>query len=221
MEKIIIIGAGGFARETLDIIDAINAVKPTYDMLGFVVESKYFKNDCFVNDKPVIGDFNWLKQNSKYCKTVIAVGAPEVRMRLANMALEAGGAFCNLIHPRAIITKWINFGSGVIIAAGAILTNQIKIGNHVQINLDCTVGHDALLDNFVTVAPGSHISGSVSIGEGAYIGTGAVIIEKKNVGKWSIVGASSTVVKDVPDNATVVGAPAGVIKQREEGWQLK
>jgi serine acetyltransferase len=109
----------------------------------------------------------------------------------------------------------------VVIGAGSIFTNQIRIESHVHINLDCTVGHDAILWDFVTLAPGVHVSGNVVLGEGAYLGTGANVLEKINVGEWSVVGAGSTVIKNVPPNATVVGVPGNIIKVKDSGWQHK
>ena len=108
-----------------------------------------------------------------------------------------------------------------MITAGSILTNQIRIGNHVHINLDCTIGHDAILQDFTTLAPGVHVSGNVAFGHGCYVGTGANILEKLHIGEWSIIGAGSTITKDVPANTTVVGLPGIVVKTRESGWQVK
>jgi len=101
------------------------------------------------------------------------------------------------------------------------LTNQIVVGDHAHLNLGCTVGHDSILEPFVTLAQGVHVSGHVRIGTGSCVGTGVNIIQNINIGSWSIVGAGSTVIRDVPANTTVVGVPARVIKERCEGWQLE
>jgi acetyltransferase EpsM len=77
-----------------------------------------------------------------------------------------------------------------------------------------------VVEDFVTLAPGVHVSGNVNLGEGCYVGTGANIIEKIRLGAWSTVGAGSTIVDDVPPNTTVVGCPGKVIKTREQGWHL-
>lgn len=221
MQKVFIIGAGGFAREVLDVFDAINAVRPTFDVLGFVVEAEYGAPGDQINDKPILGDFDWVVGREGEAQAVCAVGSPELRLRLINRAEELGVKFCTVIHPNAIMTRWTSVGEGSVITAGCILTNQIKIGRHVHLNLDCTVGHDTVIDDFATLAPGVHVSGYVDIGEGAYVGTGVNIIEKKKVGAWAVVGAGSTVISDVPANSTAVGVPAKVVKTREEGWHLR
>jgi len=221
MKKIVIIGAGGFGREVLDIFDACNLVNEQYDVLGYIVQEEYGKPNEIINDKLVLGGFDWLEKYAKEVHTICAVGSPQHRRRLVNEAYSVGAQFCSIVHPTTTMTRWVSIGEGVIITAGCILTNQIKIGNHAQINLDCTIGHDVFIKDYSTIAPGVHISGNVTLGEGCYIGTGVNIIEKLIVGEWAIVGAGSTITKNVPENTTVVGVPGVVIKTRKTGWHLE
>ncbi|MBN1451813.1 MAG: acetyltransferase [Anaerolineales bacterium] len=219
LRKVVIIGAGGFARETLDVFDAVNAITPTYDVMGYIVDPQYEKPGTIINDKPILGDFSWLQAHPDVY-AICAVGAPALRFKLIKQAREMQASFCTVVHPTAVLTRWVTLGEGTIITAGCILTNQIRVGNHVHINLDCTIGHDTIISDFTTLSPGTHVSGNVSFGEGCFVGTGANILEKKQIGAWSVIGAGSTVVKDVPANTTVVGVPAQVIKERPEGWHL-
>ena len=221
MQKVVIIGAGGFGREVLDVFDAINEVQPTYEICGYIVESQYGEPGTLINDRPILGDLNWFTEDRiRNILAICAIGAPEVRYRLILTAQSMGINFCTLIHPTVVRTRWVNIGKGSIITAGCILTNQIGIGDHVHINLACTVGHDVTISDFVTLAPGVHVSGNVQLREGCYVGTGANLLEKKVVGAWSVVGAGSTIVSDVPPDTTVVGVPGKVIKIRPEGWHL-
>ena len=110
------------------------------------------------------------------------------------------------------MSKRIEIGEGSIICAGNILTVDIQIGKHVIINLDCTVGHDAVLHDFVTLYPSVNVSGITDIGECVELGTGMQIIQGKKVGAGSIVGAGAVVVKDIPDKCVAVGSPAKAIK---------
>ena len=144
---------------------------------------------------------------------VSGIGAPRVRELTMNKAQNAGLGFANLIHPRVERSSWIEFGEGAVVCAGSILTVDIVLGRHVQINLDCTIGHDAVLDDFVTLAPGVHISGFVHLGKRVYVGTGAVIINGNPnkplvVGDDAIIGAGACVTKSVDPGVTVVGVPA-------------
>jgi sugar O-acyltransferase (sialic acid O-acetyltransferase NeuD family) len=218
--QVVIIGAGGFAREVLDVFDACNKDNQDYQVLGYIVESRYGIPGTLVNGKPILGDFDWFAQHPGDIFAICGVGAPAIRYRLIKRAMEYDVRFCNAIHPTAVLTPWITMGKGIVITAGCILTNQIQVGSHVHINLGCTIGHDAILEDFVTMAPGVHVSGKVRLSMGCYIGTGANIIEQVSIGEWAIVGAGSTVVKDIPANCTAVGIPGKVIKVRESGWHL-
>ncbi len=215
-----ILGAGGFAREVLDVFEACNARKHAYDVLGYVVDSQFGQPGTLINGKAILGDWSWLADRAGDIEVICAVGAPEVRRALIAQAEAAGCRFCTVVHPDAVLTRHVALGPGTVVTAGCILTNNIRLGAHVHLNLDCTVGHDSVLEDFATVAPGVHVSGNVRVGTGAYIGTGANILEKITIGPWSVVGAGSTVIRDVPRDATAVGSPAKVIKQRAEGWQL-
>jgi sugar O-acyltransferase (sialic acid O-acetyltransferase NeuD family) len=221
MKKVVIIGAGGFAREVLDICDACNQDKTTYEVMGFIVDKQFGLAGTLVNDKPILGDYTWLEKHAGQILVTCAAGAPQLRYRLIKRAQKLGCEFFNLIHPSAILTRWITLGVGVVITAGCILTNQIQIGNHVILNLDCTIGHDVVIEDFVTLSPGVHISGKVKLSKGCYIGTGANVIEKIHIEEWSIVGAGSTIIRNVPANTIVVGVPGKVIKIRPEGWHME
>lgn len=219
-QPLVILGAGGFAREILDVIDAINADKPRYDVLGFIVDEKYGRAGDVVNEKQILGGFSWFEKHTDVF-AICGVGAPEVRRHMIRRVQNLGVKFAALIHPSVIMTRWTSLGDGVVITAGCILSNNIVISDHVHINPGSTIGHDVTIEAFVSLAPGALVSGNVTIHEGAYIGTGTNVIEKKTIGAWSIVGAGSTVIQDVPPNSTVVGVPARVIKERPEGWHLR
>lgn len=220
-KKIVIIGAGGFAREVLDVLEACNQENPSYDVLGYIVETLYGSPGTLINETPILGSFDWLQEHKDEVYVICGVGTPQHRRRLTLQARAIGCRFCSATHPSAVLTRWVEMGEGVVITAGCILTNRIRIGNHVHVNLDCTIGHDSVLQDYVTLAPGVHVSGNVTLDEGCYVGTGTNIIEKIRIGAWSIVGAGSTITRNVFPNTTVVGVPGRSIKQREGGWYLQ
>lgn len=218
LQKVVILGAGNFGRETLDVFNAVNKVTPTFDVLGFLDDNKE-KHGKILNGQPILGGINWLESHDlNEIQAICGVGESHIRYKIIKKAERIGVKFCNVIHPNAVLTDLINMGFGIVITAGCILTCNITLKNHVHLNLDTTVGHDAVLDDFVTTAPGVHVSGQVNIGEGTYLGTGAVIIDKLDIGEWSIIGAGAVVASSLPANVTAVGIPAKVIKTREPGW---
>lgn len=219
--RIAIFGAGGFAREVLQIILDINASEAScqpWQPVGFVVDPAYV-NDTLIHGLPILGSLEWLKANPDV-DVVIAVGFSAVRRRIAEkIRSELSNSFPVLIHPRAWVGRQVAIGPGSIICAGALMTTDIHIGEHVHINIGCTIGHDAVLSSFVTLNPSVNVSGNVEIAEGVEVGTRSVLIPHACIGEWSIVGAGSVVTKSLPANVTAVGTPAKVIKSRDVGWQ--
>ena len=72
-----------------------------------------------------------------------------------------------------------------------------------------------IIDDFTHIGPGVHLAGVVSVGSGSFVGIGASVIELIKIGSNSIIGAGAAVVDDVPDNVTVVGVPARILKRTD------
>jgi UDP-3-O-[3-hydroxymyristoyl] glucosamine N-acyltransferase len=99
-------------------------------------------------------------------------------------------------------------GQGNFICAGTIITSNVTIGSHVHLNLHTTVGHDAIIGDFVTTAPNVNISGNVTIKDGVYLGTASCVREKLTICENVILGMNASVVKDITESGTYVGIPA-------------
>jgi sugar O-acyltransferase (sialic acid O-acetyltransferase NeuD family) len=214
-KKVVIIGAGGFGREVLDIFEADNEANNKWEVRGFIDDNPQLLGQMIRGYK-VLGGLAFLsKLKNKQTRAIIAVGDTLARKKIAEKVKALGAKFCNIIHPSVIKTPHVEFGEGVIVTAGCIFTNNIKIGNHVIINLNATIGHDTIIEDFVTLSPGVHINGRNRISEGVYVGSGAVTIQDVSLGKWSTIGAGAVVVKDIPERVVAVGIPAKPIKQIE------
>ncbi len=209
--ELAIYGAGGFAREVAWLAETCNSDDHPIQLVGFIDDNPINQGQI-LNDIPVIS----LEQTvSRFPKAYVVggIGTSATRQKTLEKALNAGLPLGSLIHPRVERSKWIEYGKGIVICAGCILTTNISLGNSVQINLDCTIGHDVILDDYVTLAPGVHISGCVHLGKRVYVGTGAVIINGTQNDFITIeddvtVGAGACVTKNVAAGLTVVGIPA-------------
>jgi len=214
--NIVILGAGGFAREMYwHIKDSIPQARMVF--ANDVKETK----EIAINGQiiPVIKnwDFDCVPVNGldkpceKFKEFVIGVGSPKIKRILVQKALACGLVPAPaVIHPRALVQgDDCEIGMGSIISPGCVITTNVNIGNYVLLNLNCTVGHDAILGDYVTCNPGCCISGNVTLGKGVMLGTGTVIREKINIAPDVQTGAQSCVVKDIIDsNITVAGIPA-------------
>jgi len=211
VRNLIIIGAGGFGRELAWLVERINTLSPTWNILGFL-DDTYAKQGTEVGGYPVLGRCQGYVYN-KDSWFVCAIGTANRRREVVERVSASHGVqFATLVDQSVMRSDRIAIGEGTIICAGAILTVDITIGKHVIINLDCTVGHDALIGDFVTLYPSVNISGNTVINDEVEFGTGSQIIQGKEVGSGSIIGAGAVVVRDIPQGCTAVGLPARPIK---------
>ena len=215
VKSVVIVGAGGFGREVLEIFKDINKQEKKWDILGFVDSNKELHGKT-INNYPVLGGFNWF-ENHKDVGCVCAIGEPKAKKKVVETLQKMDVHFCNAIHPSVIMSDFIEFGEGVIVCAGTILTVNIRIGNHVIINLNCTIGHDAVIEDYCSLMPTVKINGNNHLYQGAYVGTGATFIHQVSIGAWSTIGAGAVVVGNIPENVIAVGTPAKVIKHKEKG----
>ncbi len=212
MQKVVILGAGGFAREVYWVFCEDNLENNRWDVLGFVDENED-NHGKILCDIPILGGFEWFdKERISQVKVICGVGGGENKKYFVEKAKALGLNFCTVIHPNVRMSRFVEIGEGTVICAGNIITTQVKIGNYVSLNLDNTIGHDTVIKDYCNVAPGSHISGNVILNEGVDFGTGAVILQGVSVGAWSIIGAGAAVIDDIPPNVTAVGIPATVMK---------
>lgn len=213
-QKIVIVGAGGFGREVAWLIERINTVSPSWDLIGFVDDDPSL---AAVGDYEVLGTVDWLsKYNEEPLAVAVAIGSSAVRRNVCHRLRENRSlSFPNLIDPTVISSDRVQMGCGSIICASTILTVDIVLGDFCIINLDCTVGHDARLDDYVTLYPSVNVSGATRLFECVEMGTGSQIIQMLSVGEGTIVGAGAVVAKSLPARCTAVGVPAKPISFRD------
>ncbi|MCT4593952.1 MAG: acetyltransferase [Anaeromicrobium sp.] len=213
MKNLIIIGAGGFGREVAWLVEEINREKDTWNLLGFVDDDK-LKHNTYINGYEVLGGLDILKKYPNIY-VVCAVGNPKTKKIILDKINKYNINYAILINPSVLKSKFVTIKEGSIVCAGTIITTNIHIGKHVIINLDCTIGHDAVIEDYSTILPSVNISGNVHVKEGVNIGTGTNIINNMGIGEWATIGAGAVVAKNIPSHCTAVGIPAKPIKYHE------
>ena len=206
--KLTIIGAGGFGRETLDVLKAIDPEGSLWHVVGFV-DSAAPNVDLFqrINATYLGNDESFLREQLATHFTV-AIGDPVHRRRIVSQYVSAGLTPVRLLHPSATVGSDVTIGLGSIICAQSSLTTNIRIGEHAHVDRASTIGHDCTIGDFASLMPGSVVSGDVRIGNGVRIGANACILPGLDIGDSVTVGAGAVVTKDIPAGMTVAGVPA-------------
>jgi len=210
--RLVVIGAGGFGRETLDVVDAVNraAGSTEFDLIGVLDDAPSAENLARLNARGTahIGSVDdWLRTGDD-AAYLVGVGCPTTRRALADKFDGVGRQAVTVVHPLAVIGSVGSIGAGTIICGGVQVSTNVCLGRHVQLNPSATVGHDCVLDDFVSVNPAATISGDCTIGRGALIGAASVILQGLALGTGAVVGSAACVVRDVPASRTVKGVPA-------------
>jgi sugar O-acyltransferase (sialic acid O-acetyltransferase NeuD family) len=207
VRDIIIFGSGGLARETALVVEWINAVSPSWSVLGFIAEERAAVGSP-VGKYSVIGtDEDAARMNTA---AALGIGDPAARRALSRKFADCAGIdFPNLVHPATVWDRdRIRLGRGNVICPGSIFTTDIVVGSFNYFNLACTYGHDTVIGSYCVFNPGVNVSGGVKVGDACLIGTGAKILQYVSLGDGATVGAGAVVTKDVPPGVTVVGVPA-------------
>ena len=123
----------------------------------------------------------------------------------------------SIIDPTAIVPHvYCRLGRGVLLAPLSQLSADTTISDNCMLLANAFVGHDSFLDRFAHLATNAVVGANVHVGKAVHVGSNATIREHVRIGDYSLIGAGSVVLKDVPENAVVVGNPARVLRARQE-----
>lgn len=208
-KKIVLIGAGGFGKETAMIIEDINRfIKPTYDIVGFLDDKETYNKSIKINGYPWLGNHEWAIAHKNDFYYVCTVGDVHNRSFIQEKLTKEGVVFQTILAPGAYVAKTATIGMGCVIYTGVTISANVIIGDGVLLNAYSTIGHDVVIGDYTTISPMVGISGNCKIGREINIGGHAYVIPGKKVGDSAVVGAGSIVVTNVKSKTTVFGNPA-------------
>ncbi len=209
LRDLLLIGAGGFAREAAEAVRAANAARPTWDLLGFL-DDDAAKHDQVLSGLPVLGPIAALADHPD-ALVVLCPGRPDnytVRRVLDERLGLEDTRYATIIHPTATVGSTCVVGAGSVLLAHVDLTADVVVGRHVAVMPQVVLTHDVEIGDWATIASGVRVGGGSRIGQGAYLGSGACVRESTTVGDWALLGMGSLLTRDVPPARRWFGVPA-------------
>ena len=190
------------------------------EVVGFIDDSPDLQGQRIMG-VPVIGSYQQLPELMKeYNIEGLIVAYSDRLMKIReerfNGGRELGLKPVTIIHPSAVMSPSVKIGEGVLIGKGVLMDTEVRIGDNCSVHRGTTIGEDSVLEENVWITAGVNLAAHVTVRKNTMIGTGANVIPRCTIGKNVIVGAGAVVINDIPDNVTVVGVPAKIIKTREE-----
>jgi len=208
-DRLVIVGAGGFGRETRELVRAINAVEERFEVVGFVDDDPALWGGE-VDGTLVLGAVDTVLDMSDV-KVALTTGHPGnyfSRKVIATRLALPDSAYATLVHPSCSLASSTTIGAGTVMLADVVATAQVSIGRHVVAMPGVILTHDDRVGDYVTFGADVRLAGRVTVAEGAYLGSGAMVREDRTIGSWSLVGMGSVVTRDVPAGEVWAGVPA-------------
>ena len=206
MKRFALIGGGGFSKEVAEII-ALN---------GNSVAG-YFATQEGILKQPYWGPMENIEEfRDLFDCVAIAFGSVDRksiinRRRVIDWVQQQGFLCPPLISPYATRSAGVQIADGALVAHGVVISVDASIGSFTILNTGAIIGHDAVIGSNVTIAPGAFVGGKVQIGACSLLGPGTMTLEGRKVGRSVVVGVGATVVRNVPDGATVMPTRSRVL----------
>lgn len=199
--KLLIIGAGGHGKVVADIAIKMNK----WPRIAFLDDDDTIKSSM---ELEVLGRTNQAIKYIDDYDIFIAIGNNETRERIHIWLEKAGASVPVLIHPSAVIGERVDIGSGAVVMAGVVINCYTRIGKGCIINTGATIDHDNVIEDYVHIAPGAHLSGAVTVGKSTWLGIGSTVSNNVRITSRCIIGAGAVVIRSISEPGTYVGIPA-------------
>lgn len=201
MKRLIIIGAGGYAKSVLDSVDHMN-----FSMVGYLDDIK--PAGTMHQGYPVLGDSIEGIEHPEDYVYFVAIGNNRKRKQWFDVVKSHNLSLINVIDKSALVSMAATLGEGCFIGKLAILNHGSIVGDNCVINTKALVEHGCIIHNHVNISTNATLNGDVVCDDGSFVGSSSVINGQLTIGEWALVGAGAVVINDVQPRTTVAGVPA-------------
>jgi sugar O-acyltransferase (sialic acid O-acetyltransferase NeuD family) len=220
-EPLLIVGAGGLAREVLAVVRAINSVSARWTVVGYCDDNPAL-HGTLIEGVPVLGPIDVVHATPDAAVVVCTASTRNQasRQRITDRLGLTAERYATVVHPAAAIAQGTELGAGSVIMALVAVTAPQVVGAHVVVMPHTTITHDDRIADYVTFASRVSLSGGVTVGETVYLGSGALVREGVSIGAGALIGMGAVVLNDVPPGEVWVGNPARRLRSRETSLDL-
>lgn len=206
-DRVAFLGAGSHSDAVKPYLDETN-----YEFIGYFDD----KNIEEYRGYPILGkisDVLLFLEGGRVDKVFVTIGDNRKRKEIFDMVYDKyPNKFINIISPLAIINSIESIkGIGIFIGSRSFIGSEVEIYNNSIINTGSIVEHHTVIANHCNVTPGAVLN-FCKLGEGAYVGSGAIVTQLVEIAPYTILGAGAVVVKTIEESGTYVGVPARKIK---------
>lgn len=213
---LVLLGAGGTARDVLSLVEDLNREKTRYRCVAFLDDNKALWGQQ-IQGVPIVGPLAEVKQFDS-AKLVNTLGSPRNYVCRSEVPARLGlpaARFETLIHPTAAVSTSATIGHGTIIFPHVVILSGVTLGEQVLILPGAILNHEVRVGAYAILASAVNLSGAVEVGDGSYIGSGACVLQGVRIGDKALVGMGAVVLKPVAPSTVVVGNPARLLKHAE------
>jgi sugar O-acyltransferase (sialic acid O-acetyltransferase NeuD family) len=214
--ELLIVGTGGFARETAEAVRAVNEHETTWHLRGYLDDDPRL-NGRVVEGIRVLGPVDAIGEYPD-ASVAVCTGHPGnyfSRKRIVDRLALASERYATIVHPSAAVSRSCRLGSGTVLLAHVTATAAVEVGAHVAVMPQVVLTHDDVVEDYATFGSGVRVGGRALVRQGAYIGAGALILQELIIGAWALIGMGAVVTKDVPAGQVWAGCPARFFRDVE------
>ncbi|MGW5050971.1 acetyltransferase [Actinokineospora sp. NPDC004072] len=210
MRPLLLVGAGGLAREVLAAARACR-----WPVVG-MLDDDPDRHGTTVDGVPVLGGLDLVHERTETGVLVCVANParPGGRAAVVRRLGLADERYATLVHPAASVAEGVELGVGTILLAQVVVTAPQRVGRHVLAMPHVLLTHDDSVADCATLAGRVTLAGGVVVGESAYLGAGAMVRQGVHIGSEAVVGMGAVVLADVPAGQTWAGVPARRLKEK-------